>query len=621
MDQSPRLPTIYTVCRLNPKEAEIRLLKVELAGSRDGALRCAFCRVSLNQLPPPFTAVSYCWGQAEHDHVIYLGSTAVKVTKIVDNVLRGVLAAGAAFVWIDQVCIDQGNTEERSHQVALMSLIYSRADRVLVYLGEAGEQTALAIAFVEHYHSRLKALGIPESQIAQTPTSESISFVKAKQQEGAPESEVLRRVALGLTDLLTRPFFKRLWVVQEVVFGDNLVTVCGSQHFQWYLLSLASLLFMRRPELASLLKSFVYISCDFATMRKASRLVREPGALVNRDLWEILARCGGLATSEPRDKIYAVLGLAKDSAALPRPDYAKSTREIYLDFARYFVRAGRGIEIIEAAAASFHQNETGYPSWAPWFEDMDTSKFRRETAQMNAAAHTAPLIWLGGLVSDLVVQGALVDRIIDMGPQGPTQGRKLVSLSLEHEDFLQWIEKSFAMLEAHNVAFPAASLTSILLQESPKISQESAGPAHLRLMDASIEVLSETLSGFIDSLCTVSGRAGLRSRLMTFRFDQETSRIGNITLLNDFAFQAIANLHDRRVFVTARNRVGLGYNTIDFEDEIAIISGGRTPYVLRREQEDLRRTYGLVTWAYVQGIMHGEALEEPGCRIEDLIIR
>ncbi len=86
--------------------AEIRRLKIELAHSRNGALRYAFYKTSSNGHTPTFTAVSYCWGQAEHDHVIYLGSTVVNVTKAVNNVLRGVLANRAALVWIDQVCID-----------------------------------------------------------------------------------------------------------------------------------------------------------------------------------------------------------------------------------------------------------------------------------------------------------------------------------------------------------------------------------------------------------------------------------------------------------------------------------------------------------------------------------
>ena len=619
MDQRPWPTTIYTVCPLNPENAEIRLLKVELAHSHDGALRCAFYRVSLDKHPPPYTAVSYCWGQNRHDHVIYLEQTAVKVTKIVDNVLRGVLNDGAAFVWIDQVCIDQSNTFERSNQVGLMSGIYSRAHRVLVYLGEAGEHTAMAVDFVEQYHNSLKDHGVSDTGIAQISTSESISFLRAKQQVDAPDPEVLRRVALGMADLLSRPFFQRLWVVQEVVLGKNLVTVCGSRHFQWYILRLASLLFIRRPELASLLKSLV-INCHFATMRNASLFVREHGGLVNRDLWEILDRCSGLATSEPRDKIYAVLGLAKRSSGLPQPDYAKSTKDIYLDFARHFVRSGHGINVVDAAAAS--QRETGpdYPSWAPWFENMDTGHFRRKAARMNAAAGTTPAIRLGRSISDLVVQGAIIDRIIGSGPRGPMQGEKLVNPSLEHERFLEWIEKSLAMLEAHGIACPAASLTTILLQESPKISQEGAGSAHLRLVDASKEVLSETLSSFLDSLRTMSGRTGLRSRLMTFRFDQETKSNTSITLLNDFAFQAIANLYRQRVFVTEQNRVGLGSNAIDFGDNVAIISGGHTPYVLRKK-ENVKRTYSLVTWTYVQDIMHGEALKEPGYEIEDLTIR
>ena len=619
MDQSPCPSTTYRVCPLNPEKAEIRLLKVELGHRPGGALRCAFYKVSLNDQPPPFTAVSYCWGQAEHDRIIHVGLTAVKVTKTVDNVLRAALANGAALMWIDQVCIDQINVGERSNQVALMSMIYSRADRVLVYLGEAGEHTSLAIDFTEHYHKRLKDHNIPETSIAHVSTSESVSFAASREPAGCSDTEILRHVALGLADLLSRPFFKRLWIVQEVVLANDLVTACGSRHFQWEILRLASLLFTRRAELASLLKSFVHINCDFVTMRKASHLVKEHVNLINRDLWDILEECSGLATSEPRDKIYAVLGLARRTPALPVPDYASSVHDIYLEFARHFVRTGHGLEIINAAVANARPRETGYPSWAPWFDEMDASDFRRTAARMNAANNTNPVVRLGSELSDVVVQGAVIDRVIDVGPPGPIRGKKLDTSCSEHECFIEWIEKSRALLEAHAIAFPAASLTSILLQESPKISQKGSGAMHLRLVDSGQDVLSKTLSDFIDSLRTLSGRTGLRSRMMTFCYDQGMNSDGRITLLNGFAFQAIASLQGRRVFITKQHRIGLASNATKIGDDIAIFNGGRTTYVLR-EKGSVEQTYSLVTWAYVRGVMHGEALEEWGHKMGDITI-
>lgn len=90
-----------------------------------------------------------------------------------------------------------------------MSVIYSRADCVLVYLGEAGEHTSLAIDFAEHYSVRVMDQGIFETSIAQMSTWESVSFIASKHYPGSSDSEVLRRIALGLADLLTRLFSQR----------------------------------------------------------------------------------------------------------------------------------------------------------------------------------------------------------------------------------------------------------------------------------------------------------------------------------------------------------------------------------------------------------------------------
>lgn len=86
---------------------------------------------------------------------------------------------------------------------------------------------------------------------------------------------------------------------------------------------------------------------------------------------------------------------------LPKPDYAKPLREEYLEFARYFVKAGREIELIDAAVASNHHRGTEYPSWAPWFAHVDAGKFRRTVARMKTAGSTAPVIELGTAVQIL----------------------------------------------------------------------------------------------------------------------------------------------------------------------------------------------------------------------------
>lgn len=313
------------------------------------------------------------------------------------------------------------------------------------------------------------------------------------------------------------------------------MTVYGSLHFQWDVLRLASLLFTRRPKLASLLKSFVHINCDFATMCKASRQVKKHTNLVNRQLWDILDEYAGLVTSEPRDKIYAVLVLAKRKLTIPVPDHARSVQDIYLEVSKHFVRTGRGLEIINAAVANDGQQRTGYPSWAPRFDGMDVHDFRRVASRMNAARNTAPVVTLGRSLSDFIVQGVIIDRLIDVGPRGAMRGAKAQTSSPEYEVLQEWIEISLALLEAHDIAFPAGSLVILLLRESPRIIQDAVASAHICLANAS-EVLEKTLFHFVDSLRTLSGRSALRSRMMTFRFDQQQKSSGHITLLNHLGF-------------------------------------------------------------------------------------
>lgn len=91
------------------------------------------------------------------------------------------------------------------------------------------------------------------------------------------------------------------------------------------------------------------------------------------------------------------------------------------------------------------------------------------------------------------------------------QGDTLTSTSLEHETFFRWIQESVILFEAHVITFPAASLTTILLlllllQKSPRIAQAGSLSAHLRLVNASQELLPNTLFAFMNSLRTPFGR-------------------------------------------------------------------------------------------------------------------
>ncbi|PVI02828.1 heterokaryon incompatibility, partial [Periconia macrospinosa] len=144
-----------------------------------------------------YTAVSYCWGEATTSHVIKLNGRTFEVS---DNLyqLLSVLRERKEkrWFWIDQICINQLDVEERNAQVSLMSFIYSSAEAVFAWLGSSTATTGLGFGML----ARL------EEDAAQFASEEDLTD---------EEKEGLRTVS----ELLSREYWTRLWIVQEVIYA------------------------------------------------------------------------------------------------------------------------------------------------------------------------------------------------------------------------------------------------------------------------------------------------------------------------------------------------------------------------------------------------------------------
>jgi hypothetical protein len=155
-----------------------------------------------------YVAISYCWGKDTADKVISLNGQDFVVSKNLHDlltVLRDGLHDQRQF-WIDQVCINQLDVYERNNQVSLMSYIYSSAESVYVWLGNATLNTVLALRTLEQL-----AFAVVGLERVQKDTTVDISKEVASQNN----AEGL----LALKGLLTREYWTRLWIVQEVIYA------------------------------------------------------------------------------------------------------------------------------------------------------------------------------------------------------------------------------------------------------------------------------------------------------------------------------------------------------------------------------------------------------------------
>jgi hypothetical protein len=134
----------------------IRLLTL-LPGDRSTPLECELHRADLPGLAnsgeatkPTFEALSYTWGGSNKPQRIICGNSAIEITQSLFEALMDLRQAKTArTLWIDAVCIDQGDADEKKKQLHHMTSIYRHATQVVIWLGLAEESTGRAVDLIQ----------------------------------------------------------------------------------------------------------------------------------------------------------------------------------------------------------------------------------------------------------------------------------------------------------------------------------------------------------------------------------------------------------------------------------------------------------------------------------------
>ncbi|KAL2678600.1 hypothetical protein Neosp_009349 [[Neocosmospora] mangrovei] len=116
----------------------------------DAPLFCTMQIIDLNHPPFAFEALSYVWGKAKSPEHLFCDDGHLEITVNLDKALRHLrLSSMSRRLWVDAICIDQTDLAERARQVQYMRLVYKRASRTIVWLGEKQDWTEMAIAFAK----------------------------------------------------------------------------------------------------------------------------------------------------------------------------------------------------------------------------------------------------------------------------------------------------------------------------------------------------------------------------------------------------------------------------------------------------------------------------------------
>jgi hypothetical protein len=563
----------------------------------------------------PYDALSYTWGEGARDKKVFCNGKRLPVTKtLLEALNRFRHPTDVVTLWVDWICVCQERIRERNAQVKMMGDIFKSARKVIVWLGDdyddsrAGMQLAKQLLHIAQYQS---VGGLSPADL---------------ETHGLPRRGHKRWRALAL--ILRRPWFWRTWVVQEVAMNPNVELVLGSLSFTWDELELiVSLLEGQLPQAWHLDQAATALELPFSRinrirLRHQSRSTSPAhaedtlsGELSESTAYEsepalldLLFMSRHLGASDPRDKIYALLGLGKHDIS---PDYSMSPSSIFTDFALQMIglvtneisqRVALGLDMssreptvrramvmLSCAGRLNQRTPSTLASWVPdWSVDLQARPLIFGVGRHFSAGGTRLGLFDWQPDSGLQLCGKFIDTVHRAGKVRLGQG-DLDSSAASHDSIAHWWQEAKAIALARIVRSPGSF-------------------AHLDAFDALRKELLLCQHGYY------TGGEDHTRRHGNLLDESESTTEPEHSALRTFV---LGPTRGRIMFVTGTGWVGLApYGTVE-GDVVFVAIGADVPYILRAREDG----YELIGECYVQGIMDGEAMSMDWIGVQDVMIR
>ncbi|KAF7527535.1 hypothetical protein G7054_g10431 [Neopestalotiopsis clavispora] len=600
---------------LDPGGREIRIIRITVSVRTESNSKCPLinCYTEVTTFDDqsdsitPYRALSYTWGDTKNLVPIFLDGQAVRVTENLAVALQHLAHShpGAKF-WIDAISIDQENEIEKSRQVSIMGNIFKRASEVIVWIGpnEQGSAEAMDV---------LRQIGEACQEVLRTKDQEASDRAIEQHAHIGDKNESTVLAAIGskwfpgnvpafnpvyISHIFQRPWFRRVWVLQEARVNYNVTFHCGDEK-----ISKTTLWAGGRAIIAMMNNAFsragFWVADDplWRTLSGANFISRRTMDLARSDdtdftLEELLLETStnlgewSYEASDPRDRVYAIMGLACDLSTLGlSSNYEKSCEDAYTAAAEKILRNSGTIDILYAV--TWPKKIAGMPSWVPdWTTSVPATFGLRKMGRFSAsgkASRATPTFTshgVGGRIMTLF--GHRLDRVRIIFPpfyDAPIESEYICQNAIRRivgllRDLTRIETTAYNSLATRNEAFwraPIADCDAIF-----NINHRYR-PAATRRMKESYDALM-TLSSE-DACCDLRARTYLHvMKLVAAR---------------------------RRLFVSDRGYIGLGADDMRSGDVICLLFGGDSPFLLR---DTAMGHHQLVGEAYVHGVMHGEFL-------------
>ena len=584
MDLSAQEEVIYQHQPLE-NEGDIRILAVH-PGEFSSPIECSIENANLDaEQKPQYFALSYCWGDPAEKAAISIGGKLLWITQNLQAALRQLRPweDPPVYLWVDAVCINQNDNEERGRQVRRMKDIYEKAMFVFAWLGPAKEDSVWALSIMGSLQVFMKSAVAAHAHEMDATTIADLGmrFFLYQAQEVGHDGVLDPRFKEAAKDLFGRDWWLRVWIVQEATTSNTTMIACGEICQPWETVKAAFIPLMRLAVITGICPDITEVFRAWNIQLFRTR--REEGGY-KMGLLEILDFMRVFEATDLRDKVYASIGLANDVRTDDFViDYNKPVHEVYIDVAKFCITKKNTLDWL-AYAGDGRDKDPLLPSWAPdWNcktlpEPLPTQSYCADGAlAIVYMANPQPFCndtnrpVLSAEDMTLTIKGFCFDRLASLGEEAA--GDNLDDTS---------VEKSWAPSNPTDIY----NLTGETMEE-----------AYLTTIVAGV-----TWTG--------DGKV-LRGGSMVWSAEQEEPEedlMRKLYLNRDWltplsSLKAISRY--RRLAYTRDGYMCMVPGDAQIGDKVYIISGSQLPFVLREEADGCHKLIGAT---YVHGLMYGDAM-------------
>ncbi|KAH8687936.1 heterokaryon incompatibility protein-domain-containing protein [Tricladium varicosporioides] len=566
-----------------PLDSTIRLLRLH-PGATSDQLNCTLQPVSLHS-SPSYEAVSYCWGKASETALITCNNTIIPIQRNLFNLLIVFRNSSSdRLLWVDAVCINQSDGAEKTHQVGMMFQIYQNATRVLSWLGEPDESSWIDNLLIT------KLMEAREKWRSSTPQQEFNAS------NYLPPSPNLESAYLATLKLAERPYFSRIWIIQEIAANQNVLLQCGNANISFFhfISALRSIPSYLNSQVRTTFATTVFIAQDTQSVSKSS--------YGRGTLLEHLVRHRPSQATYGRDKIFALCGLASDirDGTLKNPiNFAAeaTVSEVLHELAINMLTSHKNLDIL-SIGHSWQRTETGYgttnlelPSWVPnwvlssrYIENvLDLNINRDLRPQFHASRNTRYTPHVSSDRKRLSVMGYTLDVI-------SARGQKMVS--------------NFAG------AIPNEEIGETMFKDWKEIALAN------RKQEEKYITGTGTLYDAYWQSCICAYLNDLNSRREFQHTERDFRSQPPVLSQRGASFLRSIPLSDYMTMIRTREGyIGQAPAFVETGDHVMLLAGAKVPIVARMREGG----WEVLGDCYIHGVMFGEAFEERRCNVLELI--